>query len=91
MGNELFNAVKRFCAPLRKPCSAVRQQPCTPRRFWSAVTCHRFGGFTGLSVKQDRVQRLAEKPAPFLDGDESPAKSADKSAHSKAIAALTRE
>jgi hypothetical protein len=50
------------------------------------VTCHRCGGFADLSAKQSRVQRLAGKSAPpsAFDGDKSPAKSADKSAHSKA-------
>jgi hypothetical protein len=54
------------------------------------VTCHRFGGFADLSAKQSRVQRLAQKFAmPFaFDGDKSPAKSADKSAHSKAVGDL---
>jgi hypothetical protein len=40
----------------------------------------------GLPAMQSRVQRLGGTPhlCPF-DGDKSPAKSADKSAHSKAL------
>jgi hypothetical protein len=53
---------------------------------WSAVTCHRFGRLADLSAKQSRVQRLGAMPrASRFDGDKSPAKSADKSAHSKAM------
>src|SRR6059036_809917 len=51
---------------------------------WSAVTCHRFCRFGDLSPKQGRVQRPG---LPAFDGDKSPAESADKSAHSKALAA----
>jgi len=54
-------------------------------RIWSAVTCHRFFCFGDRSPKQGRVQRpemQPQRPPPF-DGDESPAKSADESAHSK--------
>jgi len=60
-------------------------------RFWSAVTCHRFWCFGDLSPKQGRVQRPGRvgRLATF-DGDKSPAQSADKSAHSKGIAALPR-
>lgn len=58
------------------------------RGLWSATTGRRLYGFADSSAKQGRVQRLAElleQPLPF-DGDKSPAKSADKSAHSKAVA-----
>src|SRR5437867_950816 len=60
-------------------------------RIWSAVTCHRFCRFGDLSPKQGRVQppgRVGRIP-PF-DGDQSPAESADESAHSKLVAALPR-
>ena len=52
---------------------------------WSAVTGHRFRCRADWPVRQSRVQRL-EKPKGRLwqlDGDKSPAQSADKSAHSK--------
>jgi len=58
-----------------------------PTRIWSAVTCRRFRCLAGLPAKQSRVQRLGGRtphPCP-LHGDQSPAKSADKSAHSKAL------
>jgi hypothetical protein len=49
-------------------------------------TCHRFRCLAGLPVKQSRVQRLGATPHYCsFDGDESPAQSADKSAHSKAL------
>src|SRR5213594_2749970 len=52
-------------------------------RIWSAVTCHRFCRFGDLSPKQGRVQRSGRfGHVPAFDGDKSPAKSADKSAHS---------
>ncbi len=52
-------------------------------RIWSAVTCHRFCRFGDLSPKQGRVQRSGRfGHLPAFDGDKSPAKSADKSAHS---------
>src|SRR6058998_2346685 len=55
-------------------------------RIWSAVTCHRFCRFGDLSPKQGRLQRPGRVGRlPAFDGDKSPAKSADKSAHSKAI------
>jgi hypothetical protein len=57
-----------------------------PTKIWSAVTCHRFRRLAGLPARQSRVQRLGGTPClgPF-DGDKSPAQSADKSAHSKAL------
>src|SRR2546428_5718272 len=60
-------------------------------RIWSAVTCHRFWCFGDLSPKQGRVQRPGRvvRLATF-DGDKSPAQSADKSAHSKGVAASPR-
>src|SRR5437867_5671912 len=58
-------------------------------RIWSAVTCHRFWRFGDLSPKQGRVQRPARAEGrPPFDGDKSPAKSADKSPHSRVVAAL---
>ena len=53
----------------------------------SAVTCHRFRRFGDLSPKQGRVQRLGENVGRALafDGDKSPAKSGDKSPHSKSL------
>jgi hypothetical protein len=62
------------------------------KELWSAVTCHRFTRFAGLTAKQSRVQRLAVLPAraPAFGGDKSPAESAAKSAHSKAAAASPR-
>ncbi len=54
---------------------------------WSAVTCHRFRRLGDLSPKQGCVQRPGEKvrrPLAF-DGDKSPAKSGDKSPHSKSL------
>src|SRR5213593_587235 len=57
-------------------------------RIWSAVTCHRFCRFGDLSPTQGRVQRPGKVGRlPAFDGDKSPAKSADKSAHSKVVAA----
>ena len=57
-------------------------------RIWSAVTCHRFWRFGDLSPKQGRVQRPGSaRRFPPCDGDKSPAESADKSAHSKGVAA----
>ena len=55
-------------------------------RIWSAVIRHRFCGFGDSSPKPGRVQRPREEVGRLLafDGDESPAESADKSAHSKA-------
>ena len=60
--------------------------------FWSAVTRHRFRRLADLSARQSRVQRLVEKLGrPFaIDGDQSPAESADKSAHSKACGGMGR-
>jgi len=56
------------------------------------VTCHRFQCFGDLSPKQGRAQRPGEsrgtRPLGF-DGDKSPAESADKSAHSKALRGRT--
>ena len=53
---------------------------------WSAVTCHRFGRLADLSAQQSRVQGLGAMPrASWFDGDKSPAESADKSAHSRAM------
>lgn len=58
---------------------------------WSAETCLRFGCLAGLSARQSRVQRLGVFPrVESFDGDKSPAKSADKSAHSKALCWLRR-
>src|SRR6266540_1785986 len=57
----------------------------------SAVTCHRFWRFGDLSPKQGRVQRPARVGRlPAFDGDKSPAESADKSTHSKVVAASPR-
>src|SRR2546422_10011253 len=60
-------------------------------RIWSAVTCHRLCRFGDLSPKQGRAQRPGRvgRLLPF-DGDKSPAESADKSAHSKVVAASVR-
>jgi hypothetical protein len=67
-------------------------QSAAAKELWSAVTCHRFTGFAGLSAKQSRVQRLALLPAraSAFGGDKSPAESAAKSAHSKAATASPR-
>jgi len=47
--------------------------------------------YGGLSPKQGRVLRPGRIGSlPAFDGDKSPAKSADKSAHSKVVAALPR-
>jgi hypothetical protein len=60
----------------------------TGGKIWSAVTCHRFCRFGDLSPKQGRVQRPGSVGRLLaFDGDKSPAESADKSAHSKAVAA----
>ncbi len=49
------------------------------------MTCHRCGCLAGLPAKQSRVQRLAVSEAHWwFDGDQSPAKSDAKAAHSKA-------
>src|SRR5213593_1509559 len=77
----------RFCTArttMMKLCSQAA-------RIWSAVTCHRFCCFGDLSPKQGRVQRpgTAARRSAF-DGDKSPAESADKSAHSRAVAASPR-
>ena len=50
------------------------------------MTCQCFGRLADSSVRESRVQRLAEEAGRFLtfDGDQSPAESADKSAQSKA-------
>src|SRR5213594_3524998 len=62
-----------------------------PAGIWSAVTCQRFCRFGDLSPKQGRVQRPGRVGRlPAFDGDKSPAESADKSAHSKAVAASPR-
>src|SRR2546428_11028313 len=62
-----------------------------PARIWSAVTCHRFCRFGDLSPKRGRVQRPGRVGRlSALDGDKSPAESADKSAHSKVAAAPSR-
>jgi hypothetical protein len=60
-------------------------------KIWSAVTRHRFRCFGGLSPKQGRVQR-PEKVGHVdaFDGDKPPSKSADKSAHSRFLAASPR-
>ncbi|SRR6266545_7383395 len=60
-------------------------------RISSAVTCQRFCRFGDLSPKQGRVQRPGKvERIPAFDGDKSPAESADKSAHSKVVAASPR-
>lgn len=61
-------------------------------RPWSAVTRHRFSRLADLSAEQSRDQRLAEKPGRLsaFDGDQSPPKSAAKSAHSKACGGTSR-
>src|SRR5881397_614828 len=60
-------------------------------RIWSAVTCHRFCRFGDVSPKRGRVQRPGRVGRlSALDGDKSPAESADKSAHSKVVAAPPR-
>ncbi len=47
-------------------------------------TSHRFGRLAGLPARQSRVQRLAVSEAhEWFDGDQSPAKSDAKAAHSK--------
>jgi len=73
----IWNVMMKFCARVAG--------------IWSAVTCHRFHHFGDSSPKQGRVQR-PEGIGRLLafDGDKSPAKSADKSAHSKAGAASPR-
>src|SRR5437867_5957741 len=75
--NGIRTTMKKLCAQ--------------PARIWSAVTCHRFGRFGDLSPKQGRVQRPGRVGrVPTFDGDKSPAESADKSAHSKLVAAPPR-
>jgi hypothetical protein len=72
-------------------------------KIWSAVTCHRFLRFGDLSPKPGSVQWPWEETGVVgclahhqngallaFDGDKSPAESADKSAHSKAGARLSR-
>src|SRR5213593_506010 len=77
----------RFCTArttMMKLCSQAA-------RIWSAVTCHRFCCFGDLSPKQGRVRRPGRVGRlPVFDGDKSPAESADKSAHFKAVAASAR-
>src|SRR3989442_1167086 len=78
----------RLDLPIRTTMMNLRAQPA---RIWSAVTCHRFCRFGDLAPKQGRVQRpgKVERP-PAFDGDKSPAESADKSTHSKVVAATPR-
>ena len=58
---------------------------------WSAVTCHGFRCFGDSSPKQGRVQWPGRVEClRASDGDNSPAESADKSAHSKVAAAVPR-
>jgi Cu(I)/Ag(I) efflux system membrane fusion protein len=62
---------------------------------WSAVTCqtcHRLHRRADSAARQSRVQRLAEAGGHVLafDGDKSPAKSAARSAHSKACGVRLR-
>jgi tetratricopeptide (TPR) repeat protein len=83
--------------------STPERQDAKRLKLWSAMICHRFQGLAGLPAKQCRVQRHGETRkclalpvgrqttighARAFDGDKSPAKSADKSAHSKAAATL---
>src|SRR6266545_4277303 len=72
-------------------CTTMMKFCAQPARIWSAVTCHRFWRFGDLSPKQGRVQRPARVGRlPAFDGDKSPAESADKSTHSKVVAASPR-
>ena len=58
----------------------------SPRILWSAVTCHRFARFADWSAKPGCVQRPGGSPhACLFDGDKSPAKSGDKSPHSRSL------
>ena len=85
MSRENFNELLNMnSSPMTTLCAL-------PAKIWSAVTCHRFCRFGDLSPKQGRVQRPGQVGRlPAFDGDKSPAKSADKSAHSKVVAALPR-
>jgi hypothetical protein len=73
------------------PCTAMMKLCAQAARIWSAVTCHRLCRFGDLSPKQGRVQRpVRVGRLPAFDGDKSPAESADRSAHSKVVAASPR-
>src|SRR5437867_3197476 len=79
---------RSYSAAIRTTLMKLRAEPA---RIWSAVTCHRFCRFGDLSPKQGRVQRpVRVGRLPAFDGDKSPAESADKSAHSKVVAAPPR-
>lgn len=58
------------------------------------MTCHRFGRLADSSAKQrpdsESVLDDAADVSLTFDGDKSPAKSADKSTHSKNVAASPR-
>jgi len=88
-GSPIWEVI--FCTKIRTAITAMMKLCAQPARIWSAVTCHRFGRFGDLSPKQGRVQRPGRvgRVATF-DGDKSPAESADKSAHSKVVAAPPR-
>src|SRR5881296_419508 len=88
-GSPIWEVI--FCTKIRTAITAMMKLCAQPARIWSAVTCHRFGRFGDLSPKQGRVQRPGRigRVATF-DGDKSPAESADKSAHSKVVAASPR-
>jgi hypothetical protein len=53
---------------------------------WSAVTCHRFSALATCRQSKAAFSSLTNwlDASLMLDGDKSPAESADKSAHSKA-------
>src|SRR5881296_1423744 len=88
-GSPIWEVI--FCTKIRTAITAMMKLCARPARIWSAVTCHRFGRFGDLSPKQGRVQRPGRVGrVPTFDSDKSPAESADKSAHSKVVAAPPR-
>src|SRR5574342_302100 len=74
-------------------CTTMMKLCAQPARIWSAVTCHRFCSFGDRSAappspKQGRGQRPGRVGrVPASDGHKAPAESADKSTHSKVVAA----
>ena len=82
------------CGLLKPPTGEkqLNHGPTQTIRIWSATTRHRFAWVIDLSAKQGRVWRLEKLPVPpfAFDGDKSPAKSADKSAHSREVAPSPR-
>ena len=88
-GDDSPSPVRRERAGVEEICNTIVKLRAPTANIWSAMTCHRFVRRVDLSARQSRVQRLGEKPTPPLafDGDNSPTKSADKSAHSKVVAA----